>query len=358
MADNTSQSSVKTPNMEEGSQIEPQIDIESVEPNRRADDTNGGHEAPSTSADLSKTSDSAKTPSGKKRKNWNGWTCPRNSESQPQSSGESKKRKHDGKDIPVTGKAVTGARARAPSPPRVVPSSSSSSSSSEDSDFADAEENRDSNDSSDNSSEEEEETSEVATPRLVPIVKGQSTDYTRFDPGEGSSKTFSLPTQEMIDYTSKRFTSYVSDKRLKEQITDEYPVPTGVPGLLVPKMDDYIPELFLSRKQDYGKYSDENWCKVQARLTDVMGPLSRIWTQLDAVRTGETGEVLDLFECLTLIEKAIALLGQAHVSVSHFRRQDVVGKFTRDYKKRQDVTETIQRLSWSGFGKAFRQTLL
>ena len=232
------------------------------------------------------------------KKNWGNYKIQRNKrpgdEPVGQSKGESKKRKHSSKISPEE-TVADDARAE----PRAQSSSDSSPESSGGESHGEA--------SSEDSSSESEE--EVTTPAPAPSkpAKGKCTEtYTRFDPGEGDSKTFTLPSQEMIDYASRKFTTFVSDRKIKETIMDEYPVPTGVPGVEVPRVDDYIPDIFASRKQDWGKYSDETFTKIQSGVTDIMGPLAKVWSILDTVRMDDdSAEELDLYELLDLVENTI-----------------------------------------------------
>ena len=84
-----------------------------------------------------------------------------------------------------------------------------------------------------------------------------------------------------------------ADKTLAELYERHFPattpVPSRVPGLKVPVVDDYISEIFQSRKQHYVKSTD--------------------------------------------IEKVITLVGQAHISVSYHRRHNILSRMTKDNKK-------------------------
>ena len=215
---------------------------------------------------------------------------------------------------------------------------------------------------SSNSSESEEEEDCAPPPVKKPRVEVDT--YSRFDPGVGDQFDFVLPTADMVEYVTKMFTNYLPDKKIRETITEDYPVPKGVPGLVVPKIDPYIPEIFLAKKMDYGKNVDDQWAKVQHRTLDVMGPLSKLWTLLEAARLGEDSEdyaELDLFECLDLVEKTLTLLGQANVSFNHFRRQNFLFRLTKDGKKTKsllkDHEETLVKSYELLFGKSFYKKL-
>ena len=226
----------------------------------------------------------------------------------------------------------------------------------------DSEESEQSSDSEKSDSESDSDSSvDIETVRK-PVKVAKKLSYNRFDPGEGDGIIFKLPSEEMEKYATKRFTEYVSDKQLRERIGDQFPVPHGVPGLEVPTIDEYIPEIFQARRADYGKAVDENWAKVQSRVIDVMGPLSKLWAILDNIRENEDlADDLDLFELLDLVEKIITLLGQANVSLLHFRKINVLYKLTHCIKKaktllkRHDVKE-MKNFSHL-FGKTFYKTL-
>ena len=241
---------------------------------------------------------------------------------------------------------------RAPSPSTCSPSSSSSNSDKSEPDSEDS--------SSDSDSDEEGEA--VQPPPKKPRLKASTSTYVRFNPGVGDKPTFTLPTADMVEYASHLFTTYVTDKQLKDTILSEYPVPSGVPGMKVPKMDDYISELFSAKKQDFGRTVDDNWSKMQSRVLDTMGPLGKLWAVMDTVRLDETGEdEIDLYECLELVEKDITLVGQAFVTGNYFRRQNVLFRFTKDPKKTKALLkqhdELLDKTHGMLFGKSFYKRL-
>ena len=75
----------------------------------------------------------------------------------------------------------------------------------------------------------------------------------------------------------------------------------------------------------------------------------------------EGADELDLFDLLELVEKTITLVGQANVSLLHFRKHGIIYKFTKDIKKTQTL---LKRHDFSKmkhhdklFGKEFYKTL-
>ena len=89
----------------------------------------------------------------------------------------------------------------------------------------------------------------------------------------------SLP-KDLTDYLSKRFNVFIPDKNLKEKILDKYPMPSAE-CIKTPELDDYVPEIFSEKNASYGKSYDTNLHQMQNRIGTVMGPLSKMWLDLD-----------------------------------------------------------------------------
>ena len=97
-------------------------------------------------------------------------------------------------------------------------------------------------------------------------------------------------TQGMEEFLSDKFTHYVKDKTIQYSVLDSNPLPE-VNCLNTPKVDDYLGEIFESLNKSYGKESDGTLSKTQARISNVMGPLGRLWLNLEEVRTGRSVRV-------------------------------------------------------------------
>ena len=311
------------------------------------------------------------------QKDWNGFVIPKTSASSSKRKsdaikGTSKKRRNDSKNAPPSDLADDIMPPPRGPPPRAEVIESSDDEGSEDSDDSDDSDDGLSGRDSDldslfgsSSNDEGVRGSQAPPPPPHPVrVKERERvkdTYCRFDPGEGDKHTFTL-NEDMTAYVTKMFTTFVADRKIKETITEEYPIPSGIPGLEVPKVDEYISDIFAAEKTDYGRSIDENWCKVQHRVLDVMGPISKLWSIMETVRTGdEDTEELDLFECLDIVEKAITLLGQAHIALPFYRKQNIVYKMTRDKKKTRTLlkqldTSTLKSFEFL-FGKQFYKKL-
>ena len=70
--------------------------------------------------------------------------------------------------------------------------------------------------------------------------------------------------------------------------------------------------------------------KTKAWISNVMGPLGKLWLNLEEVRMGKSTEELDLFECLSSVCHPFR---QANVSLTYARRLGILGRLTGDAKK-------------------------
>ena len=164
----------------------------------------------------------------------------------------------------------------------------------------------------------------------------------------------------MEAYLNDKFTHYVKDKAIQESVLHSNPFPEGR-CLNTPKVDDYLGEIFESLNKSYGKESDSTLSKTEARISNVVGPLGKLWLNLEEVHTGNSTEELDLFECLSLVEQSVTLLGQANVSLTYARRLGILGRLTGDAKKAKNLLSKhescLTQSQKSLFGKKFYKAL-
>jgi len=184
--------------------------------------------------------------------------------------------------------------------------------------------------------------------------------YARFDLEDTKTSKILLP-DEMANYVGRKFSTFVSDKVLNEKILDDCPVPANV-HVGSSKVDEYVPELFSEVKRSYGKPYDQNLQQIQGRIGMAMGPLSKLWLDLEKIAKGQSEEdSLNVFDCLSLVEKSITLVGQAHTSTTYHRRMNVLYNLTKDVKKAKSLLKNNEsRLSTTGevlFGKQFYKAL-
>ena len=83
----------------------------------------------------------------------------------------------------------------------------------------------------------------------------------------------------MVEYVTKQFSDYVSEKVLKESILSKNPVPKNMQISL--SLDDFVKEL-LEEQHNYHELSlDKVLKKLQHKTMNAMGPLSKVWKTLE-----------------------------------------------------------------------------
>ena len=79
----------------------------------------------------------------------------------------------------------------------------------------------------------------------------------------------------MAEYSNHHFNSYITDKDIEEQLLTENPVVLNLQQ--VQPLDDFIRSLLSSKTV---KTSDHQMQRLQGKILEVMGPLSRFWKEL------------------------------------------------------------------------------
>ena len=215
--------------------------------------------------------------------------------------------------------------------------------------------------SADSSSQSEESDSEVEREKPSSSNASSSKDSTRqrFGIEADSQSKLDLP-KDMNEYLLTKFNKFIPDKSLKEKILDKLPLPSAS-CIKAPALDDYVPDIFTATRSSYGKSYESNLQQIQERIGLVMGPLSRIWLDLDNIDSGrESGQNLDPSEWLDIIEKTITLLGQAFTTTTYHRRMNILYNLTKDVKKAKQLLKSNSEdlaSSQKLFGKKFYKAL-
>ncbi|XP_057295867.1 uncharacterized protein LOC130624302 [Hydractinia symbiolongicarpus] len=163
-------------------------------------------------------------------------------------------------------------------------------------------------------------------------------------------------TEDQRDYIVKHFATYISDHDLKSCILNKSPVPENVPG--PSNLDSYLRALLEEKTKSPVVAEDKSSQKVQQKKTDVLGPLSKIWSLMQRALSAQPGEIeVALEEVNELVEQSVLLLGQANNAVTYLRRVRVLSALMKDTKSKQLLKEKSLLLSNMGedlFGKKFR----
>ena len=164
---------------------------------------------------------------------------------------------------------------------------------------------------------------------------------------------------EMAKYAKKYFEQYVSDKKLKDSITFNSPVPTNLPK--VKNMDDYFVELLEDQRKKKEIVLDDTFKKLQSKILMIMTPLSKVWyTVEESLAVGS--RKFDVDEMSQCIDPTILLIGQAFNSVSYSRRMNVlIGVGTEKVKAKNTLKNQVSLLEEDSkelFGKSFRKHIV
>ena len=77
--------------------------------------------------------------------------------------------------------------------------------------------------------------------------------------------------------------------------------------------------------------ADSNFVKLQQKLLDVMGPLSKVWTIVEKASIFSFEQVeVSLPEIVTNLDQTVMLLGQAFNKISYLRRFGALKQITGD----------------------------
>ena len=90
--------------------------------------------------------------------------------------------------------------------------------------------------------------------------------------------------------------------------------------------------------------ADSNLVKLQQKLLDVMGPLSKVWTIVEKASNSRFEQVeVSLPEILTNLDQTLMLLGQAHNSTSYTRCSNALKQITGDPRKTKHLLKEKMR---------------
>ena len=95
----------------------------------------------------------------------------------------------------------------------------------------------------------------------------------------------------------------------------------------VKKLDDYLQELLKQKKRPQDIATGNTLEKVQDKVLDIMGPLSKLWVMVEQVNSGSgssSTQEMDTVLVLELLEKAVLLIGQCNKTITYERRENVL----------------------------------
>ena len=120
----------------------------------------------------------------------------------------------------------------------------------------------------------------------------------RITPKEEEFK-WCLP-QELVDYLQEHIDNFIPEKDLKEKVLGENPVPANCPK--VRKLDEFLDQFLNSHDERL----DTSLSKIEAKIRDVLGPLSKLWLDLENLTDVSNNEEVEL-DLNSLLERTHSL---------------------------------------------------
>ena len=166
---------------------------------------------------------------------------------------------------------------------------------------------------------------------------------------------WSLPS-DMSEYIKKKFSTYISETDIKNCILYQNPVPENIPTPA--NLDGYIKQLLEERRKMSVISEDKNVAKIQQKITDVLGPLSRVWLVFqEALRSNDGVCDIPMEDLNELIEQSITLLGVVNTNLTYQRRVNVLSHLMKENTAKQTIKEKKELLTEMDvdlFGQRFK----
>ena len=99
---------------------------------------------------------------------------------------------------------------------------------------------------------------------------------------ESSKNAWDLP-DHLLSWLEEKCNTYIPDNLIQKTILDGNPVPSNVGA---PKtMDDYLKEMLIEARKSKEMDKDKTLGKIQRKVMNVFGPLSKIWNEVDLMKS-------------------------------------------------------------------------
>ena len=105
--------------------------------------------------------------------------------------------------------------------------------------------------------------------------------------------------------------------------------------------------------------------KVQDKVLDIMGPLSKLWVMVEQVNSGSasgSSSTVEMDTALELLEKIVLLIGQCNNTITYDRRKNVLLGVTGTSSSQvasmlREKVAFLEKDDQALFGKDFRDHL-
>ena len=124
-------------------------------------------------------------------------------------------------------------------------------------------------------------------------------------------------------------------------------------------LDDFLRGVLEENHKYLQMQEDKLLQKMQQKVLNVLGPLSKIWQKIEDSTQCKTDRVeIDLGEFKELTEQSIMMLGQVFNNITYNRRLSVLNALMKEHKSKQMLKEKASIFSESHkelFGQNFRE---
>ena len=115
--------------------------------------------------------------------------------------------------------------------------------------------------------------------------------------------------EDMLSYVLKQFHSFIPDAELKDSILKWNHIPSNVPPPA--PLDDFLRGILEENHKYLQMQEDKLLQKMQQKVLNALGPLSKIWQKIEDSTQCKTDSVeINLVEFKELTEQSILMLGQ------------------------------------------------
>ena len=163
------------------------------------------------------------------------------------------------------------------------------------------------------------------------VAKCVKLDMTgRFDPLAKTKKFAWQLNEGQNEFVTKYFSKWLGETVIQDYILEECPIPDH--SLLKPaKLDSDMIELLPMVARTPTRQIDSGFHRAQSKLSQVMAPLCKLWSQLEDISDRGTGKC-KVEELIGLVEQSVLLTGQ-------LPSQSLVAFYARP-EKSERATET------------------
>ena len=127
----------------------------------------------------------------------------------------------------------------------------------------------------------------------------------------------------MESYANDNSKKYIPETDVKEVILIKTPRRKNLDS--VRKLDDYLQELLKQKKRPEYIAVDNALEKVQDKVLDIVGPLSKLWVMTEQLNSGSgSSSTVEMDTALELSEKTVLLTGQCNNTITYERRKNIL----------------------------------